>query len=53
VTWDPTLKRPQMITSSEWDLMSWMTSDYEVEIQAQSMEGEQSVRSYVKILVDI
>jgi hypothetical protein len=40
VTWDPTLKRPQMITSLEWDPMLWMTSDNEVEIRAQSMEDE-------------
>jgi hypothetical protein len=40
VTWDRTLKRPQMITSLEWDPMSWMTSDNEVEIQAWSMEDE-------------
>jgi hypothetical protein len=40
VTWDPTLKRPQMITSLEWDPMSWMTSDNEVEIWARSMEDE-------------
>jgi hypothetical protein len=40
VTWDRTLKRPQMITSLEWDPMSWMTSDNEVEIRAQSMEDE-------------
>jgi hypothetical protein len=40
VTWDPTLKRPQMITSLEWDPMSWMTSNNEVEIQARSMEDE-------------
>jgi hypothetical protein len=40
VTWDRPLKRPQMITSMEWDPMSWMTSDNEVEIQAQSMEDE-------------
>jgi hypothetical protein len=38
VTWDPALKRPQMITSLEWDPMSWMTSNYEVEIRARSME---------------
>lgn len=29
-----------MITSLEWDPMSWMTSDYEVEIRARSMEDE-------------
>jgi hypothetical protein len=29
-----------MITSLEWDPMSWMTSDNEVEIWAQSMEDE-------------
>ena len=40
MTWDHTLKRPQMITSLEWDPMSWMTSDYEVEIRARSMEDE-------------
>jgi hypothetical protein len=40
VTWDPTLKKPQMITSLEWDPMSWMTSDNEVEIRARSMENE-------------
>jgi hypothetical protein len=40
VTWDRTLKRPQMITSLEWDPMSWMTSDNEVEIRARSMEDE-------------
>jgi hypothetical protein len=40
VTWDPTLKRPQMITSLEWDPMSWMTSDNEVKIWALSMEDE-------------
>jgi hypothetical protein len=40
VTWDRTLKRPQMITSLEWDPMSWMTSDNEVEIRVQSMEDE-------------
>ena len=38
--WNHTLKRPQMITSLEWDPMSWMTSDYEVEIRARSMEDE-------------
>jgi hypothetical protein len=40
VTWDRTLKRLQMITSLEWDPMSWMTSDNEVEIWARSMEDE-------------
>jgi len=40
LTWDRTLKRPQIITSLEWDAMSWMTSDYEVEIRARSMEDE-------------
>ena len=40
MTWNHTLKRPQMITSLEWDPMSWMTSDYEVEIRARSMEDE-------------
>jgi hypothetical protein len=40
VTWDRTLKRPQMITSLEWDPMSWMTSNNEVEIRARSMEDE-------------
>jgi hypothetical protein len=40
VTLDPTLKRPQMITSLEWDPMSWMTSNNEVEIRARSMEDE-------------
>jgi hypothetical protein len=40
VTWDQTLKRPQMIASLEWDPMSWMISDNEVEIQARSMEDE-------------
>jgi hypothetical protein len=40
VTWDRTLKRPQMITSLEWDPMSWMTSDNEVEIWVWSMEDE-------------
>jgi hypothetical protein len=40
VAWDRTLKRPQMITSLEWDPMSWMTSDNEVEIRARSMEDE-------------
>jgi hypothetical protein len=29
-----------MITSLEWDPMSWMISGYEVEIGAQSMENE-------------
>ena len=29
-----------MITSLEWDLMSWMISGYEVEIRAQSIENE-------------
>jgi hypothetical protein len=29
-----------MITSLEWDPMSWMTSDNEVEIRARSMEDE-------------
>jgi hypothetical protein len=37
---DVALKRPQMITSLKWDLMLWMTSNYNVEIQAQSMENE-------------
>jgi hypothetical protein len=40
VTWDSTLKRPQMITSLEWDPISWMISDNEVEIRARSMEDE-------------
>jgi hypothetical protein len=40
VTWDRTLKRPQMITSLEWDPMLWMTFDNEVEIRARSMEDE-------------
>jgi hypothetical protein len=40
VTWDAALKRPHMITSFRWDPMSWMTSDYEVEIRARSMENE-------------
>jgi hypothetical protein len=40
VTWDPTLKRPQMIIYLEWDPMSWMTSNNEVEIRARSMEDE-------------
>jgi hypothetical protein len=40
VTWDRTLKKPQMIISLEWDPMSWMTSDNEVEIRAWSMEDE-------------
>jgi hypothetical protein len=40
VTWDRTMKRPQMITSLEWDPMSWMTSDNEVEIRTRSMEDE-------------
>ena len=34
------LKRPQIITSLEWDPMSWMTSDYEVEIRARSIKNE-------------
>jgi hypothetical protein len=46
VTWDPTLKRPQMITSLEWDPMSWMTSDNEIEIRAQSMEDEAERRVF-------
>jgi hypothetical protein len=37
VTWDAAL---QMIKSLEWDPMSWMTSDHEVEIHARSMENE-------------
>jgi hypothetical protein len=41
VTWDWILKRPQMITSLEWDPMSWMTSDNEVEIRVRSMEDFQ------------
>jgi hypothetical protein len=40
VTWDWTLKRPKMITSLEWDPMSWMTFNNEVEIRARSMEDE-------------
>src|SRR5450759_2933129 len=40
VIWDRALKRPQMITSLEWDPMSWMISDYEVEIRARSMEDD-------------
>jgi hypothetical protein len=39
-TWDRTLKTPQMIISLEWNPMSWMTSDNEVEIRARSMEDE-------------
>jgi hypothetical protein len=30
--WEPALKRPLKITSTEWDSMSWMTFDHEVEI---------------------
>jgi hypothetical protein len=40
VIWDQTLKRPQMITSLEWDPMSWMTSDNEIKIWTRSMEDE-------------
>ena len=40
VTWDQTLKKPQMIISLECDPMSWMTSDNEVEIRARSMKDE-------------
>jgi hypothetical protein len=39
LTWESVLKRPQKITLIEWDLMLWMTSDYEIEIQAQSMDN--------------
>jgi hypothetical protein len=37
--WEPTLKRLQKVTSTEWDLVSWMTSDFEVEIGAQIMDN--------------
>jgi hypothetical protein len=40
LVWNRTLKRPEIITAREWDPMSWMTSDYEVEIRARSMEDE-------------
>jgi hypothetical protein len=40
VTWDRTLKRPQMITSLESDPMSWMTSDNEVEIRGMRLVRE-------------
>jgi hypothetical protein len=36
--WESALKRPQKITSTEWDSMSWMTFDYEVEIRARSID---------------
>jgi hypothetical protein len=53
VTWDQTLKRPQMITSLEWDPMSWMTSDNEVEIRHGAWRMKESVRSFAEISVDI
>jgi hypothetical protein len=36
--WESAMKRPQKITSTEWDSISWMTFDYEVEILARSID---------------
>jgi hypothetical protein len=38
--WDSKLKKLISITTDKWNVMSWMTCDYEVEIGAQNMEDQ-------------
>jgi hypothetical protein len=40
MNWDPTLDIPILITSIEWDSISWMTSNFELEIRTRSMDNE-------------